>query len=259
MLSTICKVRQGWVAFELSSRSFSRRQSRNIWEPAQPNVKAVFQPPHSQHALLHSQRTHPQRIHVQRQPPRERHSFPLDVQSGFAPRFTYTPRDRRFREGTTVQLSCEAQGEPKPQIIWLAMKKNWNLHFPGRFFNSQPVEPSRKYELRQNGTQLVIYPFLEHDVGSYACEAVNSHGRVRSGDARLELIRSTPPAIIEGPRTHTVRPGQRVLFRCKARGEPKPNIGWFFNGVEIAAVGGHYRVGKSIKGFEYVWHVITGQ
>uniref|UniRef100_A0A1I8B0B9 Ig-like domain-containing protein n=1 Tax=Meloidogyne hapla TaxID=6305 RepID=A0A1I8B0B9_MELHA len=146
---------------------------------------------------------------------------------GYSPRFTYTPRDRRYREGTAVQLNCEAIGDPKPKIYW--------------FFNSQQIESSRKHTFHNEGTQLLIYPFLEQDIGIYNCEAVNINGRNKSLNARLEIIKSYPPEIIEGPKSKNVNPGQKIIFRCKAKGEPKPSIGWFFNGIEISSFGGHFQ------------------
>ncbi|KAI1712438.1 immunoglobulin i-set domain-containing protein [Ditylenchus destructor] len=148
--------------------------------------------------------------------------------AGRAPRFTYSLKERRYREGSAAKLNCEVIGTPRPQILWT--------------FNDRPIETSRKYELHRDSTELVIYPFLEHDVGTYACEAVNVHGRIRSV-ARIGLIKSSPPVITEGPKSATVRVGQRALFKCKAKGEPRPDITWFFDGSEIPPeLKGHYQV-----------------
>ncbi|KAI3413184.1 hypothetical protein GPALN_010685 [Globodera pallida] len=191
------------------------RQSRHIEDRHGQGVKAIFSP--SAHPFTAQSSASPSRhsnVHHHQHHQHQHHRLSENVYntpSGSFPRFTYTPRDRRFREGSTVQLNCEAIGEPKPTIIW--------------FFNGRPIEPSRKFELRKAHTELVIYPFLEHDVGTYACEASNLHGRVK-----------------KGPRRQNARPGQRVSLSCKARGEPKPSITWFFNGLEIADLRGHFQV-----------------
>lgn len=39
-------------------------------------------------------------------------------QDGEAPQFTYTPRDRSYREGSSVKLNCEVIGRPRPRIQW---------------------------------------------------------------------------------------------------------------------------------------------
>uniref|UniRef100_A0A914NCH4 Ig-like domain-containing protein n=1 Tax=Meloidogyne incognita TaxID=6306 RepID=A0A914NCH4_MELIC len=182
-------------------------------EKQNSNIKVLFKPPNlQQSSLQHSQQQN----------------------NGNSPQFTYTPRDRRYREGTAVQLNCEAIGNPKPKIYW--------------FFNSQQIEPSRKHTFRNDGSQLLIYPFLEQDIGIYNCEAVNINGRNKSLNARLEIIKSYPPEIIEGPKSKNVGIGQKIIFRqaniCKAKGEPKPSIGWFFNGVEISSFGGHFQISE---------------
>ena len=68
-----------------------------------------------------------------------------------SPQFTFTPRDRSYREGASVTLNCEVLGRPRPMIRWLRA--------------GRPLERSRKHELHADNTRLVIYPFLEHDVG----------------------------------------------------------------------------------------------
>uniref|UniRef100_A0A183CRU0 Ig-like domain-containing protein n=1 Tax=Globodera pallida TaxID=36090 RepID=A0A183CRU0_GLOPA len=141
------------------------RQSRHIEDRHGQGVKAIFSP--SAHPFTAQSSASPSRhsnVHHHQHHQHQHHRLSENVYntpSGSFPRFTYTPRDRRFREGSTVQLNCEAIGEPKPTIIW--------------FFNGRPIEPSRKFELRKAHTELVIYPFLEHDVGTYACEASNLH------------------------------------------------------------------------------------
>ncbi|KAL3073258.1 hypothetical protein niasHS_000010 [Heterodera schachtii] len=187
---------------------------------------------HRQHRLHHNQQ---QRHHSRHQAPSNLYTASggaLAGGGGSVPQFTYAPRDRRFREGSAVQLNCEAIGQPKPSISW--------------FFNGRPIEPSRKFEFKKEHTELVIYPFLEHDVGSYACEATNLNGRVKSEAAQIGLV---------GPRRQTARPGQRLTLSCKARGEPKPTITWFFNGVEIADLKGHFQV--SADGTELTINGVT--
>uniref|UniRef100_A0A7E4WD61 Peroxidase n=1 Tax=Panagrellus redivivus TaxID=6233 RepID=A0A7E4WD61_PANRE len=143
------------------------------------------------------------------------------------PRFTYTPRDRSYREGSSVKLNCEVIANPRPLIRW--------------FFNGRPIEPSRKFEMRAENTQLVIYPFLDQDVGQYKCEAANQYGRIESS-ANLSVIRSSPPFITEAPHSRSARPGDRVVFKCTARGEPRPDITWMFEGSDIPFIRGHFTV-----------------
>lgn len=144
------------------------------------------------------------------------------------PAFTYTFRNRSFREGQAVKLNCEVVGNPRPTIQW--------------FFNQKPIEASRKYQFTLEKTELTIYPFLQNDVGYYSCEAWNNLDKIHSG-AQIGMIQSQAPVIIEGPQSSHIALGERAIFRCKAHGDPKPTITWFFDGIEIPPeLKGHFKV-----------------
>ncbi|CAJ0567070.1 unnamed protein product, partial [Mesorhabditis spiculigera] len=143
-----------------------------------------------------------------------------------APEFTFKPKDSSYREGTPVKLHCEVTGEPRPSIAWLR--------------NRQPLVSSRKFEMTQANSVLKIYPFLEADAGTYTCIAENIHGRIEH-TARIHLISSVPPAIFDPPQATSVEPGEQVTFRCRARGVPKPDISWFFEGAEMPLKQGRYQ------------------
>ncbi|VDL62975.1 unnamed protein product [Nippostrongylus brasiliensis] len=104
-----------------------------------------------------------------------------------------------------------------------------------------PIVNSRKHELINANSILKIYPFLEKDVGSYTCMASNVHGRVEHS-ARIQLISSVPPNIYDGPAQQTVQLGQQVTFTCRARGVPKPEITWFYEGSVIPHIKGRFMV-----------------
>ncbi|CAG9533092.1 unnamed protein product [Cercopithifilaria johnstoni] len=144
-----------------------------------------------------------------------------------APKFTLKPKDRSYREGTTVRLDCEVTGKPQPSITW--------------YFNGKKLKRSRKYELNIGHTSLNIYPFLERDVGKYTCIAENEYGRIETS-AEARLISSSPPVITETPENQKVSLGSTVTFRCRADGEPRPFITWFLNGGEIHLLKGHFHV-----------------
>uniref|UniRef100_A0A8R1Y256 Peroxidase n=1 Tax=Onchocerca volvulus TaxID=6282 RepID=A0A8R1Y256_ONCVO len=153
--------------------------------------------------------------------PRQIHDAPS------APKFTLKPKDRSHREGTTVRLDCEVTGKPRPSITW--------------YFNGKKLKRSRKYEMNLEQTNLNIYPFLESDVGKYTCIAENAHGRIETS-AEVHLVSSSPPVITEGPENQKVLLGSTVTFHCRAHGEPRPFITWFFNGGEISVLKGHFHV-----------------
>uniref|UniRef100_A0A0N4ZT87 Peroxidasin n=1 Tax=Parastrongyloides trichosuri TaxID=131310 RepID=A0A0N4ZT87_PARTI len=143
-----------------------------------------------------------------------------------APRFTYTSNNQGYREGSSVTINCEVSGNPAPSVSWA--------------FKGRQIHDSRKYQMKQRNSHLTIYPFLEGDVGKYTCVAMNRYGTV-SHEIDLKIIQSVPPFITEGPQSQRVKPSERVTFRCKAKGEPKPHITWFFEGSEIQNLAGHFQ------------------
>lgn len=127
-----------------------------------------------------------------------------------------------------VKLNCEVVGNPRPNIQW--------------FFNQKSIEPSRKYQFTREKTELTIYPFLQNDVGYYSCKAWNNLGEIQSG-AQIGMIQSQAPVITDSPQTSRINLGERAIFRCKAHGDPKPTITWFFDGTEIPPeLKNHFRV-----------------
>ncbi|TKR86916.1 hypothetical protein L596_011414 [Steinernema carpocapsae] len=143
------------------------------------------------------------------------------------PQFTLAPRDRTFREGSSVKLNCEAIGNPRPRITW--------------FFNGRQIEESLKHEFQKQNSEMTIYPFLKHDEGRYSCVASNQYGR-KEARFQLRMTPSSSPRITDAPISQSVKPGSHVTFRCRAVGNPKPRISWFANGVEIANLKGHFQV-----------------
>uniref|UniRef100_F1KRF1 Peroxidasin n=2 Tax=Ascaris TaxID=6251 RepID=F1KRF1_ASCSU len=144
-----------------------------------------------------------------------------------APQFTLKPKDRTHREGAPIRIDCEVTGKPRPTIKW--------------YFNGTELKSSRKHEMNFERTNLVIYPFLERDVGIYSCVAENKFGRIEAS-ASIELIASSPPLIIEPPESQIVEEGSTVTLRCKANAEPRPTITWFFDGSVIPMLRGHFHV-----------------
>ncbi|GMT22833.1 hypothetical protein PFISCL1PPCAC_14130, partial [Pristionchus fissidentatus] len=146
-------------------------------------------------------------------------------QSGFAPSFTYKSNDNTYREGTPVKLHCEVTGKPKPTIEW--------------YFRNDRFVNSRKHELSNGDQILKIFPFLETDVGSYVCRAANIYGHIES-TARVDLVSSVPPTIVDAPHSSSVNPGEQLTLRCKSNGVPRPSTTWFFDGTEIPRTSGRF-------------------
>ncbi|XP_078539592.1 immunoglobulin superfamily DCC subclass member 3 [Lissotriton helveticus] len=75
--------------------------------------------------------------------------------------------------GTTAIFTCQAQGEPPPQIVWLK--------------NGQTLEPTEHIKLKNNNSTLTIYGISQDDEAIYQCVAENSAGSTQAS-ARLTVL-----------------------------------------------------------------------
>lgn len=109
--------------------------------------------------------------------------------SGFAlaaqaPRITEHPSDVIILDGGAFEMSCEADGEPEPQIEW--------------FQNGEPVKSTRTRSTLGNSIQFLDVrgpnsapaangEKLPVDAGVYWCQASNEFGKARSKNATLQV------------------------------------------------------------------------
>ncbi|XP_068079803.1 matrix-remodeling-associated protein 5 [Danio rerio] len=127
--------------------------------------------------------------------------------------------------GETAILNCSAKGEPTPVITWISPDKK------------VIVPMTNKYQISNDGT-LHIHKTQKINSGNYTCMARSVVGI----DRKVVLVEVLvfPPVIngFEHPgiiRKTAVR-DQRVLFDCKANGNPFPRIIWLFpNNVVLPA------------------------
>lgn len=52
-------------------------------------------------------------------------------------------------------------------------------------------------------------------------------------DFQLNIRENAAPLIVDKPLSQNAQPGRRIVFVCRAIGEPTPQISWLFNGNEI--------------------------
>ncbi|KAK6052877.1 immunoglobulin I-set domain protein [Cooperia oncophora] len=154
--------------------------------------------------------------------------------AGQKPRFTFTPKDSSYREGTAVKLHCEVIGEPRPTITWYHRRQ-------AQFIKTQRATscPTRIRFFSRSTPTWRMMSEGSINVGSYTCMASNIHGRIEHS-ARIHLVSSIPPNIYDGPAQQTVKLGQQVTFICRARGVPKPEITWFYEGSVIPHIKGRF-------------------
>lgn len=79
------------------------------------------------------------------------------------PRFLFEPFDIVAHEGTTIELPCQGQGDPTPEVKW---RKDGNS-----------IVPSARHRFAPSGS-LFIKKITSQEAGRYECTIRNSFGRV---------------------------------------------------------------------------------
>ncbi|XP_075877498.1 immunoglobulin superfamily DCC subclass member 3 [Nelusetta ayraudi] len=87
--------------------------------------------------------------------------------------FSQPPQSVARPVGTAATFTCQAQGEPEPQLTWLK--------------NGQILEPSGHVRLRNNNSTLTINGISQDDEAIYQCIAENSAGSTQAS-ARLTVL-----------------------------------------------------------------------
>ncbi|TSM77386.1 Peroxidasin [Bagarius yarrelli] len=130
------------------------------------------------------------------------------------PRITSEPQDVDVTSGNTVYFTCRAEGNPKPQIIWL------------RNNNALNMQDDSRLNLLEDGTLMIQDP-RETDQGVYQCMAKNVAGEVKTGEVTLRYF-GTPsrPSFVIQPQNTEVLVGESVTLECSAAGQPHPRVTW---------------------------------
>ncbi|XP_017332074.1 peroxidasin [Ictalurus punctatus] len=130
------------------------------------------------------------------------------------PRITSEPQDVDVTSGNTVYFTCRAEGNPKPQIIWLRNNNALNMGDDSRL------------NLLEDGTLMIQDP-RETDQGVYQCMAKNVAGEVKTGEVTLRYFGTpSPPTFVIQPQNTEVLVGQSVTLECSATGQPHPRVTW---------------------------------
>ncbi|XP_043261539.1 uncharacterized protein LOC122402644 [Colletes gigas] len=158
------------------------------------------------------------------------------------PKIQMPLKDLKAQEGRSVRLDCVIVGQPEPEVIW--------------YHDEQPVKESADFQLLFQGDKcsLVIHEAFLDDAGVYKVVAINSGGEASSqctltvtpvsvpdelDKARPEVEETfaagSPPKFVKLPTDSLVAEGENAIFECAVIGEPKPELRWFSDSVEITA------------------------
>ncbi|XP_066295686.1 hemicentin-1-like [Branchiostoma lanceolatum] len=133
-----------------------------------------------------------------------------------APRFTkpepYGTKEIFVYE-KNVTVGCQAIGSPAPSIKWYR-----------EGHDGKALALSRHQLLTVTG-DLIFLRVTEDDKGTYVCNASSDAGFITT-TIFIEIL--VPPRIHESPFNSTVTVGGTAKFRCKAHGQPKPEISWTY-------------------------------
>uniref|UniRef100_A0A8C7KP07 Peroxidasin n=1 Tax=Oncorhynchus kisutch TaxID=8019 RepID=A0A8C7KP07_ONCKI len=130
------------------------------------------------------------------------------------PRITSEPQDVDVTSGNTVYFTCRAEGNPKPQIIWLRNNNALNMHDDSRL------------NLLEDGT-LMIQDTRETDQGVYQCMAKNVAGEVKTSQVTLRYFGApSRPSFVIQPQNTEVLVGESITLECSATGQPQPRVSW---------------------------------
>lgn len=134
-----------------------------------------------------------------------------------------TPKSVIVKEGDNIEVSCDADGFPKPNISWR------------REDNS--IMPAGGNSLR--GATLHIRNANRLDRGGYYCIADNGIGKPNERIVRVE-VEFSPSISVARPRVAQMQ-SYAAEMECSVQGYPPPLVFWFKNGSQLQS-GGNYRI-----------------
>eukprot|EP00794_Sanderia_malayensis_P002450 gene2450-2821_t len=124
-------------------------------------------------------------------------------------RITMKPSDASVVEGTSATFTCEAKGNPKPDISW--------------FHNNREIKSDDKNVKIIDNIGLEIKNISASDNGTITCVADNIIGKDKTS---AQLIVLTKPFVAVNPKRLSATASLRYVIKCTATGSPTPQITW---------------------------------
>ncbi|CAC5424844.1 unnamed protein product [Mytilus coruscus] len=111
-----------------------------------------------------------------------------------------------YQFGDTVNVTCIATGNPKPNVYYMVMTR----------FGTPPND-------KRQGSSIIISNFTSVNIGAYICSASNSLGSDQK-TFQLQSLQSKPSIVMISIQPMLFYFGDTVNVTCKATGNPRPNI-----------------------------------
>uniref|UniRef100_A0A914QJE8 Ig-like domain-containing protein n=1 Tax=Panagrolaimus davidi TaxID=227884 RepID=A0A914QJE8_9BILA len=143
------------------------------------------------------------------------------------PKFTRKPAPKiTVNEGTKVEMTAKAIGNPNPTLKWLKDGKEISR-----------TNKSYKMWLKGSGESVLeIECAVSKSAAKFTCVATNSEG---TAETETELIvqrkkhvtlqtNPVPPKFISELKDIGITSGHSATLKCKITGDPEPTLRWFF-------------------------------
>ncbi|CAH8631898.1 unnamed protein product, partial [Dicrocoelium dendriticum] len=158
-------------------------------------------------------------------------------------------------QNETIQLTCEATGEPRPRFAWF--KRDVEILRPKVGSPLQYSGSDRSSIAILSGDQILQISNIQlDDKGEYTCTASNGGGTI---EKKFNVTVVVPPTIIKrdiGPEEHRTREYVPVTFHCLVRdiNVTDPEITWTKDGapVLLSADGDYFLIHDQGQGLTVV-------
>ncbi|XP_011881150.1 PREDICTED: neuroglian isoform X2 [Vollenhovia emeryi] len=152
-------------------------------------------------------------------------SYSINLKVHAVPYFTIEPEFVSAAEDETATITCEASGDPVPEIKWI--------------HNGKPISEAPSNSRRSvTRNSITIARLVKADTGNYGCNATNSLGYVYK-DVYVNVL-ALHPEITQPPMNFSTVDGKTVRITCRVFGAPTPEVKWVRNGQELT--GGRYKI-----------------
>lgn len=156
------------------------------------------------------------------------------------PRWLIEPKDESAILGTSLSITCKADGFPSPTLQWKQSLGEQSSDY--RELSYGDASSGGGIESFSNGTLIIHNVTREHE-GHFLCQAHNSIGAGLSKLIRLTV--HVGPHITVRTKQVSVRRGERAILRCDADGDKPLDITWRFKNGQI--IGKAYDVRYEVK------------